>query len=261
MHDIGANIEALKAQIKHTATKRAFAGCVPAIVAVSKKQPADAIRAAYAAGVCDFGENYVQEALEKQRQLDDLPLVWHFIGPIQSNKTRLIAEHFDWVHSVDRLKIAQRLSYQRQPGARVAPANRALEQTENPLTETHNDASIASRAEALNICLQVNIDDDEAKAGVSTNQLMQLAGQVADLPNLRLRGLMIMPRQSSEQDKTRDSFRRGHELFEQARDFLGTRVTGFDTLSMGMSGDFELAIEEGASLLRLGTAIFGARIG
>ncbi|MGB5324121.1 MAG: YggS family pyridoxal phosphate-dependent enzyme [Pseudomonadales bacterium] len=236
MQGIAANIEALKAQIRHASTKRAQDSGQPLIVAVSKKQPVEAIRAAYEAGLAEFGENYVQEAAEKQQQLAGLPLTWHFIGPIQSNKTRAIAGQFDWVHSVARLKIAQRLGEQRP-------------QTRGP----------------LQLCLQVNIDNDEAKAGVSANQLMGLAEQVAGLPGLTLRGLMVLPRQSEDRAQTRASFRRGRTLFDETRAELAKRSTGlgnsFDTLSMGMSGDFELAVEEGANLLRLGAAIFGPRSG
>jgi len=173
-----------------------------------------------------FGESYVQEALIKQAALADLPLEWHFIGPIQSNKTRAIAESFDWVHSVFRLRTAERLSAQR-------PAGRP----------------------PLNVCIQVNIDREDSKSGALPEELAELAHAVAALPALRLRGLMAIPRPSDDPAVQRDSFRRVRELFEQLR---GEGLP-LDTLSMGMSDDLEAAVMEGATLVRVGTAIFGAR--
>lgn len=196
------------------------------LVAVSKRHPAGAIRQAYGAGQADFGENFLQEALEKMPELSELPLVWHFIGRIQSNKTRPIAEQFDWVHTIDRLKIAQRLSQQRPPGA--AP---------------------------LNVCIQVNVGDPENKAGVAPNEAARLAHDVAKLPGLRLRGLMCMPPESGEPATQRAYFRILAGLREQLQD----EGLELDTLSMGMSGDMESAILEGATMIRIGTAIFGAR--
>jgi len=196
------------------------------LVAVSKKHPSGAIRQAYAAGQVDFGENFLQEALEKMPELSELPLVWHFIGRIQSNKTRPIAEHFDWVHTVDRLKIAQRLSQQRPPGA--AP---------------------------LNVCVQVNVGDPQNKAGVAPDDAAELARQVAGLPGLRLRGLMCMPPESEDPATQRGYFR----ILSHLREQLAAGGLELDTLSMGMSGDMESAILEGATLLRIGTAIFGSR--
>ena len=193
------------------------------LLAVSKTQPAEAIRAAYAFGQGDFGENYLQEALGKQQELTDLPLCWHFIGPIQSNKTKAIAEHFAWVHSVDRLKIAQRLSEQR-------PA-------ELP---------------ALNICLQVNVSGEASKSGCAPQDLPALAAAVAALPHLRLRGLMAIPEPTDDPAEQRAAFARLREL--QAR-----LPYELDTLSMGMSHDLESAIAEGATWVRIGTALFGAR--
>lgn len=193
------------------------------LLAVSKTQAAEAIRAAYACGQCDFGENYLQEALGKQQALADLPLCWHFIGPIQSNKTKAIAEHFAWVHSVDRLKIAQRLSEQR-------PA-------ELP---------------ALNICLQVNVSGEASKSGCAPEELPALAAAVAALPHLRLRGLMAIPEPTDDPAEQRAAFARLREL--QAR-----LPYELDTLSMGMSHDLESAIAEGATWVRIGTALFGAR--
>lgn len=193
------------------------------LLAVSKTKPASAIREVHAAGVRDFGENYLQEALKKQQQLGDLPLIWHFIGPIQSNKTKAIAEHFDWVHSVDRLKIAQRLSEQRPAG--LAP---------------------------LNICLQVNVSGEDSKAGCAPTDLPALAEAIAALPNLQLRGLMAIPEPTEDRTAQEAAFARLRQLQEG----LGL---GLDTLSMGMSHDLEAAIAQGATWVRIGTALFGAR--
>ncbi|MBK5004857.1 YggS family pyridoxal phosphate-dependent enzyme [Pseudomonas sp. S32] len=193
------------------------------LLAVSKTKPASAIREVHAAGVRDFGENYLQEALTKQQQLGDLPLIWHFIGPIQSNKTKAIAEHFDWVHSVDRLKIAQRLSEQRPTG--LAP---------------------------LNICLQVNVSGEDSKAGCAPTDLPALAEAIAALPNLQLRGLMAIPEPTEDRAAQEAAF----ERLRQLQEGLGL---GLDTLSMGMSHDLEAAIAQGATWVRIGTALFGAR--
>ncbi|NNL57444.1 MAG: YggS family pyridoxal phosphate-dependent enzyme [Pseudomonadales bacterium] len=229
MIDIATNIAALKSRIQQASTKYSRDAGELVLVAVSKKQPASAIAAAHAAGQRHFGENYVQEAIAKIDQMQQTSLIWHFIGPIQSNKTQAIAEHFDWVHSVDRLKIAQRLAAQRPPGHA-----------------------------ALNICLQVNIDADPAKAGVAVNDCIDLAQHVANLPGLALRGLMAIPARTDAPAQTRDSFRRLRELQQSVACQLPAGAP-FDQLSMGMSDDFELAIAEGATLLRVGTAIFGAR--
>jgi len=196
------------------------------LMAVSKTRPAQAIREAYAAGISNIGENYLQEAVEKIQQLKELPVTWHFIGPIQSNKTSTISEHFHWVHSIDRLKIAQRLNNQR-PTA-LAP---------------------------LNVCIQVNIDDEASKSGISLEALPKLAQEIASLPRLRLRGLMAIPKASNEIKKQRASFARLHEAFL----LLQQHHAHLDTLSMGMSKDMEAAIAEGTTILRIGTDIFGAR--
>ena len=223
MSTIAENIAKVGARIRESAqaSQRNFADI--GLLAVSKTKPADAIREAHAAGVCDFGENYLQEALEKQTQLADLPLIWHFIGPIQSNKTRPIAEHFDWVHSVDRLKIAQRLSEQR-------PAH----------------------LPALNICLQVNVSGEQSKSGCSPEELTALARAVVALPNLRLRGLMAIPEPT-------DDVAAQHAAFARLRQLRDELALNLDTLSMGMSHDLEAAIAEGATWVRIGTALFGAR--
>ncbi|PPV34780.1 YggS family pyridoxal phosphate-dependent enzyme [Ectopseudomonas oleovorans] len=223
MSTIAENIAKVGARIREAAqaSQRNFADI--GLLAVSKTKPAEAIREAHAAGVCDFGENYLQEALEKQTQLADLPLIWHFIGPIQSNKTRPIAEHFDWVHSVDRLKIAQRLSEQR-------PAH----------------------LPALNICLQVNVSGEDSKSGCSPEELTALARAVVALPNLRLRGLMAIPEPT-------DDVAAQHAAFARLRQLRDELALNLDTLSMGMSHDLEAAIAEGATWVRIGTALFGAR--
>ena len=193
------------------------------LLAVSKTKPAAAVREAYAAGIRDFGENYLQEALEKQAELSELPLIWHFIGPIQSNKTKPMAEHFAWVHSVDRLKDAQRLSEQRPVS--LPP---------------------------LNICLQVNVSLEPSKSGCAPDELTALALAVSQLPNLCLRGLMAIPEPTDDVAAQRAAFARLREL----RDGLPMPL---DTLSMGMSHDLDAAIAEGATWVRIGTALFGAR--
>ncbi|WP_430447268.1 MAG: YggS family pyridoxal phosphate-dependent enzyme [Pseudomonas piscis] len=197
------------------------------LLAVSKTKPAAALREAHAAGLRDFGENYLQEALGKQQELVDLPLSWHFIGPIQSNKTRAIAEHFDWVHSVDRLKIAQRLSEQRP--AELPP---------------------------LNICLQVNVSGEASKSGCTPAELPELARAIAALPRLRLRGLMAIPEPTEDPAAQHAAFAAVQNLNNHLRDSLELPV---DTLSMGMSHDLEAAIAQGATWVRIGTALFGAR--
>jgi len=199
------------------------------LLAVSKTKPAAMIRQVWQLGQREFGENYLQEALEKQTELADLDdIVWHFIGPLQSNKTRAVAEHFDWVHSVDRLKIAKRLSEQRP--THLAP---------------------------LNICLQVNISREESKAGVLPEELEELAKEVATLPNLHLRGLMAIPAPAEGVDAQRQPLAALREALTSLQSSLPNAP--LDTLSMGMSDDLEAAVLEGATLVRLGTAIFGAR--
>lgn len=193
------------------------------LVAVSKTFPAESIRTAASCGQRDFGESYVQEALAKQKALSGLDLVWHFIGPIQSNKTQEIAENFDWVHGVDREKIALRLSRQR-------PAS----------------------LQALNVCLQVNVSGESTKSGVAPDEVFALAANVSGLPGLQLRGLMAIP--APNQDP-----RQGFRLLRTLKNALNERGYKLDTLSMGMSGDYEIAIQEGATLVRVGSAIFGKR--
>ena len=198
------------------------------LLAVSKTFPAEDVRAAFNAGQRAFGENYVQEAVAKIAELADLrsEIEWHFIGPLQSNKTKVVAENFDWVHSVDRLKIAQRLSEQRPDG--MAP---------------------------LNVCLQINVSGEESKSGVAPDEALTLARQIAALPSLRFRGLMAIPEPAATLDEQRAPHRRLRELL----DALRADGLELDTLSMGMSADLEAAILEGATMVRIGTAIFGAR--
>lgn len=199
-----------------------------ALLAVSKTFPADDVRAAFNAGQRAFGENYVQESVAKIAELADLrgEIQWHFIGPLQSNKTKVVAEHFDWVHSVDRLKIAERLSAQRPAGM-----------------------------PALNVCLQVNVSGEESKSGVTPGDALALAHAIAALPNLKLRGLMAIPEAAGSLDEQRMPHRRLRELMDSLR----ADGLELDTLSMGMSADIEAAILEGATMVRVGTAIFGAR--
>jgi pyridoxal phosphate enzyme (YggS family) len=226
MATISANLQAVKSRI--TAAAQA-AGRDPdgiALLAVSKTFPAEAIREAAAAGQRRFGESHVQEALKKIEALADLDLEWHFIGPLQSNKTRPVAEHFSWVHSVDRMKTAERLSAAR--GAARVP---------------------------LQVCIQVNVSGECSKSGIAPGQLSELAGAVACLPHLRLRGLMAIPEPTGDVTLQRRRFAELREL----KQGLCARGFDLDTLSMGMSGDLEAAVAEGATLVRVGTAIFGAR--
>ena len=223
---IADNITRVRAQIE--AVCRA-AGREPSsvqLLAVSKTWGGDAVRQAHAAGQTAFGENYIQEAVDKITALRDLPLEWHCIGPIQSNKTRLVAEHFDWVHSVDRLKIAQRLSEQRP--AELPP---------------------------LQVCIQVNVDGGENKSGVSPEELPALAQAVNALPRMRLRGIMTIPEPAETDEQMRAVHAQAKALYEALRQ----QGLPLDTLSMGMSADMAAAIAEGSTLVRVGTAIFGQR--
>ena len=223
MSTIAGNIAQVEARIR--AAAEAVQRDVTSIhlLAVSKTKPAAALREAYAAGLRDFGENYLQEARAKQVKLTDLPLCWHFIGPIQSNKTREIAEHFAWVHSVDRLKIAQRLSEQRP--ADLPP---------------------------LNICIQVNVSGEASKSGCTPDDLPALAAAIQALPRLKLRGLMAIPEPTEVRAEQDAAFAKVESLQQSLN-------MGLDTLSMGMSHDLESAIAQGATWVRIGTALFGAR--
>lgn len=196
------------------------------LLAVSKAQPSSAIREAYLAGQTLFGENYLQEALEKQNALTDLAIEWHFIGPIQSNKTQAIAQHFSWVHGVDRLKIAQRL----------------------------NDAR-PEHLPPLQVCIQVNISDETSKSGAIPSTLEDLARAIAALPRLKLRGLMAIPAPTNDINQQLTQFKQVRQCY----DALLAKGFTLDTLSIGMSNDYPLAIAQGATIVRIGSALFGAR--
>lgn len=214
-------------QVKiHAALRSANRQDTIQLLAVSKAQTADKLREAYLSGQRLFGENYVQEAVSKQEQLTDLNIEWHFIGPIQSNKTQLIAQHFDWVHSVDRLKIGQRLSDARP--STLAP---------------------------LNICIQINSSFEDTKSGADLAEVTTLATAINQLPNLKLRGVMSIPAPASDYDKQRAQFKIVSDTFNSLKQ------QGFilDTLSIGMSNDYVAAIHEGATIIRIGSALFGAR--
>ncbi|MDO9283178.1 MAG: YggS family pyridoxal phosphate-dependent enzyme [Methylotenera sp.] len=196
------------------------------LLAVSKAQSASVVREAFVAGQTSFGENYLQEALDKQAALTDLPIEWHFIGPIQSNKTQPIAQHFSWVHSVDRLKIAQRLNEARPTD--LAP---------------------------LQVCIQVNVSNESSKSGVSPHDLESLATTIASLPRLKLRGLMAIPALTHDINQQQAQFKQVRQCY----DALLAKGFALDTLSIGMSDDYPIAITEGATIVRIGSALFGAR--
>jgi PLP dependent protein len=226
MNDLNAKLESINARIAKACAEAGRPASSVRILAVSKRQTVTRIRQLNAAGQVAFAENYLQEALEKQAELKDLALEWHFIGPVQSNKTQDIANHFNWVHSVDREKIASRLSRQRP--------------------------SLMPR---LNICLQVNIDREEQKSGASPEEIPQLARFASSLPGLTLRGLMAIPRVDNTVNQTFQSFRNVQRLFKQLQD-EGLTI---DTLSMGMSADLEQAVLAGSTMVRIGTDLFGPR--
>jgi pyridoxal phosphate enzyme (YggS family) len=227
MSMISDNLASVKEQIQAACAEFARSSDAVELLAVSKTFPQQAVREAYAAGQRCFGENYIQEGVEKTLALTDLPdIEWHMIGPIQSNKTRLVAEHFHWVHSVDRLKIAQRLSEQRP--ATLLP---------------------------LQVCLQVNIDGGENKSGCLPSEALSLALEIAKLPNLQLRGLMVIPESAPDFIAACAAFMPAKALFSS----IQARIPSFDTLSMGMSADLRAAVKEGSTMVRVGTAIFGSR--
>ncbi len=223
---IAENLAQVHAQIQAACQAAGRPASSVRLLAVSKTWGADAVRQAHAAGQTAFGENYIQEAVDKITELKALPLEWHCIGPIQSNKTRLVAEHFDWVHTIDRLKIAQRLSEQRP--ATLPP---------------------------LQVCIQVNVDGGETKSGVSPQNLPELARAVATLPHMQLRGLMTIPEPAQSEEAARAVHRQARLLLEG----LVQEGLALDTLSMGMSADMAPAIAEGSTMVRVGTAIFGKR--
>lgn len=221
------NFTTLKSQIKTCALTHRRDPASIRLLAVSKKKSVALIRHAYQLGQHDFAENYLQEAIDKQAVLHDCAINWHFIGQIQSNKTRLIAENFAWVHSVDRLKIAERLNAQRPAGSAK-----------------------------LNICLQLNIDNEASKAGFDPQTLCREAPAIAALENIHLRGLMAIPAARSDFAEQREAFRKVTACFDQINALPNLRM---DTLSIGMSNDMSAAIAEGSTMLRIGTALFGKR--
>lgn len=226
MTTIPVNLQAVNQRIAAACAAAGRARESVALLAVTKTFPAGRVREAAAAGQRAFGESYVQEALPKLAALADLGLEWHFIGPLQSNKTRPVAEGFAWVHSVERLKIAERLSAQRP-----------------------------SHLPSLHVCVQVNVSGEASKSGCAPEEARELCRAVAALPNLRLRGLMAIPEPTADMALTRRRF----ALLRELRDALNAEGLGLDTLSMGMSHDLEAAIVEGATIVRVGTAIFGER--
>ena len=224
--NVASNLTAVTDRIRAAEHQALRAAQSVTLLAVSKTKPAALIEAASAAGQRCFGENYAQEAVEKAEALKHLNLEWHFIGPIQSNKTRGLATHMDWIHTVEREKIARRLNDQRPDG--MAP---------------------------LNICLQVNISGEASKAGILPTEVLNLADAISVLPRLRLRGLMAIPAPSEGIDAQRKPFKALKDLWEELKD----TYPELDTLSMGMSGDLEAAVLEGATIVRIGTDVFGAR--
>jgi hypothetical protein len=226
MTTIAANLQAVRERIGRAAQAAGRPAAGITLIAVSKTFPAEKIAEAYAAGQRVFGESYLQEAVEKVTRLSHLQIQWHFIGPVQSNKTRAIAEHFQWVHSVEREKIAVRLNEARP--AHLPP---------------------------LDVCIQVNVSGEGSKSGVAPGTELALARAVIALPRLRLRGLMAIPEPTTDIQLQRRRF----ALLREIRDKLAAAGIALDTLSMGMSDDFEAAIAEGATMVRVGTAIFGQR--
>jgi hypothetical protein len=226
MRVIDDNLQAVQRRIARAAAAAGRDPLSVALLAVSKTHPVALVQQALDAGQRAFGENYVQEAVEKMDALAGKSVEWHLIGPLQSNKTRLVAERFAWVHSVESEKVARRLSEQRPGGM-----------------------------PALNVLIQVNLSGEATKSGISPGDVPRLAARVSSLPGLKLRGLMAIPKPTADIERQRSSFRQVRELFEK----LKQDHPGFDTLSMGMSEDMEAAIAEGATLVRIGTAIFGAR--
>ncbi len=236
---ISDNLQTVQARIDAACAKAVRPVQDVTLLAVSKTFGADAVQAAFEAGQKAFGENYIQEAVEKIAQLRHLPLEWHCIGPIQSNKTRLVAENFDWVHSVDRLKIAERLSAQRP--AHLPP---------------------------LQVCIQINIDGEASKSGVAPADVELLASQMALLPRLQLRGLMCIPENTPNLGAVYASFTRAKAIFDHINGLklpVSQKINSevnfltLDTLSMGMTADLEAAVACGSTMVRVGTAIFGAR--
>lgn len=231
MHRIPDTLSQVNARITQAANACGRDANEITLLAVSKTQNSEKISVAYATGQRDFGENYLQEALEKQAQLKQLDIYWHYIGHIQSNKTRAIAEHFSWVHTLDRIKIVERLAEQRP-----------------------------EYLPPLNVCIQVNIDDETNKSGCQLDQVHEIAKAISQRPQLKLRGLMAVPRANTTRESTQASFRAVYMALKTLRQNVKEeQLQDIDTLSMGMSADLESAIAEGATMVRIGTAIFGKR--
>ena len=224
MNTIQRNIKRIKSDVAKEAVRIGRKAESIGILAVSKKQPINAIEEAWDSGITDFGENYLQEALPKMEALKHLPITWHFIGKIQSNKTRLIAENFQWVHTIDQLKIARRLDAQTPKG------------------------------KLLQVCLQVNIDDDPNKAGITSHEAKGFLSELRELKRIRVRGMMVILHKNAI---PMESYRRTASLFEKS---FEEDQNNWDTLSMGMTNDYREAVKNGASLLRIGTGIFGKRL-
>tara|TARA_R110002096_G_scaffold172690_5_gene346541 strand:- start:850 stop:1545 length:696 start_codon:yes stop_codon:yes gene_type:complete len=220
------NLRVIRQQIEQISKRHQRSSRDVCLIAVSKTRSAHEIRSLAMQGQMHFGENYIQESVDKMAEISDIELIWHFIGPIQKNKTRLIAEKFQWVHSVDRESVAKRLSNQRPPDL-----------------------------PALNICLQINIDNEDSKSGIAPTALLPLAELIQQLPNLKLRGLMAIPSATNEPEQQTSAFRKMADLLTS----LKQHEFDVDTLSMGMSNDFEAAIACGSTMVRIGTAIFGPR--
>ncbi len=226
MSNINQRLDAVITRIREAEFKFGRDKGSVTLLAVSKTHPAESIISAHLYGQTSFGENYLQHAVPKIGELKKYPLEWHFIGPVQSNKTRQIAENFDWVHSIDRAKIAQRLSEQRPEGAFP-----------------------------LNICIQVNVSNEDTKSGVNLNGVISLAKLLQNMPGIKLRGLMAIPEPTDDVNLQRQNFCKLRKMFEE----LNQEGFGLDTLSMGMSDDLESAVAEGSTMVRIGTAIFGTR--
>ncbi|MCK5829864.1 MAG: YggS family pyridoxal phosphate-dependent enzyme [Methylococcales bacterium] len=224
MHDINQRFRKIQSHIRHVECDVGRKTNSVQLLAVSKTKPSSFIATAYQLGQRHFGESYVQEAVRKQQELSAFNITWHFIGPIQSNKTKLIASHFNWVHSVDRLKIAKRLSEQRP-----------------------------NYLPALNICLQINISHEETKSGILLDELPQLVDEIGHLPNIKLRGVMSIPEPNTDYEAQRKPYKKLYLAVKQLN------RPELDTFSFGMTGDLKAAIAEGATVVRIGTALFGAR--
>lgn len=226
MSIIAENLKKVRSEIACSASINGRNTTDITLLAVSKTRPADDIRIAANEGQVHFGENYLQESIEKINELKELQLIWHFIGPLQSNKTRAVAENFDWLHTLDRLKIAKRLSEQRP-----------------------------TELEPLNVCIQVNISNEESKSGCLPDALTTLVDEISKLPNICIRGLMAIPKATQDQKEQQAAFAKMKALQLE----LQAKHPQLDTLSMGMSGDMDAAIAEGSTIVRIGTAIFGPR--